>query len=84
MLLSQAKGQTALIDHLQTMLADRGVEDGFPICSHEGEAEIWTTAAYIIDLASGVLMLCIGPPDSNAFLKYKLEGDTRASGVARM
>jgi hypothetical protein len=75
-------GVSASVDKLQLALADRGVGGAFPICSHEGESEIWTTAAYIVDLAGGVLSLCIGPPDGNTFLQYTL--DDGAGAAARL
>jgi hypothetical protein len=54
------------------MLGDRS-GPGFPICSHEGEAEIMTTAAYVVDLAAGDLWVAIGPPDSNEFVRYAFD-----------
>ena len=54
------------------MLGDRS-GPGFPICSHEGEAEIMTTAAYVVDLAAGDLWVAIGPPDSNEFERYAFD-----------
>ena len=45
------------------------------MCSHPGEAEIWTTAAYIVDLSSATLWVCIGAPDQQHFEPYSL-GDS--------
>ena len=59
---------------VKRLLADRG-GDGFPICSHEDEAEIWTTAAYIVDLRHGLLWVSIGAPDSNEFISYSFGDD---------
>ena len=60
------------------MLADRAGA-GFPICSHVGEAEISTTAAYIVDLSQAMLWVAIGPPDSNNFVRYSFQDEITSS-----
>jgi hypothetical protein len=44
------------VAELQAFLADHGDDNGsFPICYHQDEHEIWTTAAYVVDLQRGEL-----------------------------
>ena len=51
------------------------------MCSHPGEAEIWTTAAYVVDLSSTTLWVCIGAPDQQHFEPYSLDDSDERWGL---